>query len=209
LSEPLGRSLVPPRPNLGPEPWTTSSPLNPSWLLLAIPISAVVVWALWKLLHRSLARTRADRTTPDELDVTPRGRLVALSMSTKNALAARFGPTWRAKTTEEMAAEPTLAEVLGPEPLKELIEFLDRIDRLKFAVERPNNIRQPLENELADWNPRIAVLISRIEAKSNGRQNKHVAGSVPGSPRQLTPREANPQHVRAIWTDSQPHPPGH
>ena len=109
------------------------------------------------------ARASTSRTS------TPRGRLVALSMSTKNALAARFGPTWRAKTTEELAAEPTLAEVLGPEPLRELIEFLDRIDRLKFAAERSNYIRQPLENELADWNPRIAVLISRIEAKSNGR----------------------------------------
>jgi hypothetical protein len=179
VSESLGRTLVPPRPNLGPEPWTTSPPLNPSWMLLAIPTAVVFVWAFWKLLRRSLARPRQDRAAPDEPDVTPRGRLVALSMSTKNALAARFGATWRAKTTEELATEPTLAEVLGPEPLRELIEFLDRIDRLKFAVERPNQVRQPLENELADWGPRIAGVIARIEARTNGRHEKLSARSRP------------------------------
>jgi membrane protein implicated in regulation of membrane protease activity len=177
VSESVGRTLVPPRPNLGPEPWTTSPPLNPNWLLLAIPTAVVFVWAFWKFLRRSLAGPRQDRAAPDEPDVTPRGRLVALSMSTKNALAARFGATWRAKTTEELATEPTLAEVLGPEPLRELIEFLDRIDRLKFAVERPNQVRQPLENELADWGPRIAGVIARIEARTNGRQNKNEPGS--------------------------------
>jgi hypothetical protein len=172
LSEPLGRTLVPPRPNLGPEPWTTSPPLSPFWLFLAIPSSAVVVWAFWKLLRRGLARSRAADATPDEPDITPRGRLVALSMSTKNALAARFGATWRAKTTEELAAEPMLAAVLGPAPLKELIEFLDRIDRLKFAAERSNQIRQPLEQELSDWGPPIAGVIARIEAQTNGRHEK-------------------------------------
>jgi hypothetical protein len=177
MSELLGRALVPPRPNLGPEPWTTSTSLNPNWLLLAIPCVVVVVWVFWTHLRRGLARSRPDGATPDEPDITPRGRLVALSMSTKNALAARFGPTWRAKTTEELAAEPILAEFLGPEPLRELIEFLDRIDRLKFAVERPNQIRQPLENELADWKPRITGVIARIEARTNGRHEKLSARS--------------------------------
>ena len=118
------------------------------------------------ILAARCLRSRPDGVNQEQPDVTPRGRLVALSKSTRNALAARFGTTWRAKTTEELAAEPLLAEVLGPEPLRDLIEFLDRIDRLKFATERSNPIRQPLENELADWNPRIAgVLVSKIEAR--------------------------------------------
>ena len=163
---------------------------------------------------------------PSAPDVTPRGRLVALSTSTKNALAARFGPTWRAKTTEELAAEPALAEVLGPELLGELIEFLDRIDRLKFAPERPNHFGRSLEEELADWDPRVAGLIARIEARTNGRHdkqasrsarllrqplNRSTAGSAVRhhSLRQLAPGEANPKHVRAIRPDSQPDPPGH
>jgi hypothetical protein len=65
-----------------------------------------------------------------------------------------------------------LAEVLGPEPLRDLIEFLDRIDRLKFAAERSNQFRQPLDHELAAWSPRIAGLISKIEARTNGRHKQ-------------------------------------
>jgi hypothetical protein len=172
MSEPLVKTLVPPRPNLGPEPWPRSRPLDPFWLFLAIPTSVFVLWALMRFLRRRLARSRPDRAALADLDLTPRGRLVALSTSTKHALTARFGPTWRAKTTEELAAEPILAEVLGPEPLKDLIEFLDRIDRLKFAAERPDQIRQPLEDELAGWNPRISSVIARIEAGSNGRHEK-------------------------------------
>jgi hypothetical protein len=172
VSVPLGQSLVPPRKNLGPEPWPEPSPLEPFWIFLAVSTSVLVASACWRLFGRARARSRPAGTTTDLPDLTPRGRLVALSNSTKNALAARFGASWRAKTTEELAAEPTLAEILGPEPLKELIEFLDRIDRLKFAVERPNQIRQPLEAELADWNPRIAGVIARIEARTNGQHEK-------------------------------------
>jgi hypothetical protein len=172
VSQPLGRALIPPQPNLGPEPWPKSPPFDPFRLVLAIPVTAVVLWAIWRFSRRGLARSRPDRATHEEPDVTPRGRLVALSSSTKNALAARFGASWRAKTTEELAAEPVLADILGPEPLRDLIAFLDRIDRLKFATERSNSIRQPLENELADWNPRIAGVIAKIEARANGRHEK-------------------------------------
>jgi hypothetical protein len=123
-------------------------------------------------LRRNRARSRSDRASNEAPDVTPRGRLVALSASTRQALTARFGATWRAKTTEELAAEPKLAEVLGPEPLKNLIEFLDRVDRLKFAAERSSQMRQPLDSELALWSPRIAELIARIESRANGRHEK-------------------------------------
>jgi hypothetical protein len=173
----MARSLVPPRPNLGPETWPKAVPLAGIWLALLISASALLAWVLWRLVRRGAARPGQGLATPDSADVTPRGRLVALSTSTKNALASRFGPAWRAKTTEELAAEPALREMLGPEPLQELIQFLDRIDRLKFAPERPNQDRQSLHEELADWNPRIAGLISRIQAKTNGRHNKQASRS--------------------------------
>jgi hypothetical protein len=139
---------------------------------MMIPLTGVVIWVCSRLFRRGFSRSRPESRSSRAPDTTPRGRLVALSMSTKNALAARFGATWRAKTTEELATEPILLELLGPEPLTDLIKFLDRIDRLKFASERSNHIRQPLENELADWGPRISALIARIESKSNGRHNK-------------------------------------
>ncbi len=171
----MPRSLVPPRPNRGPEPWPKDLLPAGVWIALAISVSTLFVWILWRLVRRRRARPGQDLTTPDEADVTPRGRLVALSMSTKNALAARFGPTWRAKTTEELAAEPALGEVLGPESLEELFQFFDRIDRLKFAPERPDHDQRSLQAELADWNPRVAGLVSRIQARTNGRSDKQVA----------------------------------
>ena len=44
---------------------------------------------------------------------------------------------WRAKTNEELAAEPLLLESLGDDRLQELIRFLVEIDHLKFA---PNGL---------------------------------------------------------------------
>jgi hypothetical protein len=172
---------VPPRPNLGPENWPRAVPLAGYWIALAIAGSLLVAWILWRLVRRGRSRPGQGFSDTDSADVTPRGRLVALSTSTKNALATRFGPSWRAKTTEELAAEPALSEMLGPEPLQELIQFLDRIDRLKFAPERPNQHRQSLQEELADWNPRIAGVISRIQARSNGRPARQAsrASAVP------------------------------
>lgn len=172
MSQPLGRTLVPPRPNLGPEPWAAPRALDPLWLLMIIPLSAAVIGVCSWLFRRGFSRPGPEIANSGAPDTTPRGRLVALSISTKNALAVRFGATWRAKTTEELADEPILVELLGPEPLADLIKFLDRIDRLKFAPERSNHIRQPLENELADWGPRISALIARIESKNNGRHNR-------------------------------------
>ena len=120
----------------------------------------------------------------EPLDESPRGRLVALSSSAKTALAARFGPAWRAKTTEELAVEPALAALLGPDLLHELIAFLDRTDRLKFAPHRSNRAGRSLEEELAAWDPRVAGLIGKIGARSNGRPDKPSSrtGASPASP---------------------------
>ena len=77
-----------------------------------------------------------------------------------------------------------LAELLGPDLLRELIEFLDRTDRLKFAPHRSNHGGRSLEEELAAWDPRIAGLIGKIGARSNGRPEKAAqrAGAAPASP---------------------------
>ncbi len=170
MSDPIARSLVPPRPNLGPEPWPKSTSPELYWLAAGIPALGILGWVSWKLLRRRSARSGTGATAVDQVDPTPRGRLVALANSTKNALAAQFGPTWRAKTTEELAVDPVLAEVLGPEPLGELIEFLDGIDRLKFAPVRPKDSRRSFQEDLAKWDPRIAEVITRIKARPNGRQ---------------------------------------
>lgn len=135
VSQPPGRSLIPPKPNLGPEPWPKSAPLQGLWVASGAVVATIAALFFWRMLRRRLVRSHQAEAAADSLDVTPRGRLVALSNSAKTALALRFGATWRAKTTEELAVEAALEEVLGPEMFRQLIEFLEGIDRLKL---RPN-----------------------------------------------------------------------
>jgi hypothetical protein len=129
--------LVPPRPNLGPEPW----PVPPGW-------TATAGWWVWSLAlllliagwrwrrGRSKAGSAGRASSPDpslELDLSPRRRLIASSEAVRAALIGAFGPGWGSKTTEEIAAEPILAERLDPEEVGHLIEFLRQADRAKFA----------------------------------------------------------------------------
>ncbi len=194
--EPVVRSLIPPQPNLGPEPWSTTPSLEPVWLLVAALFAIIAAWLAWRIIRRRRIRSPERPVSPDALDESPRGRLVALSASAKTALATRFGSAWRAKTTEELAVEPALAELLGPEMLRELIEFLDRIDRLKFAPRRSNHAPQSLEEELAAWNPRVAGLIGKIGAgsRANGRPDRQVlrTEAAPPSPARSSPSAGSP-----------------
>ncbi len=177
------RGLVPPRPNLGPEPWR--EPDAAPWLLLAIGIAAVAVVLLAWLWRRRRAARHARRaaTAVDGLaaaDPTPRDRLVGLSESIRDALTAQFGSSCRAKTTEELSADHRLAELLGDEGFRELIRFLDRIDLVKFAPERSGNHDETLGELLSAWEPRVATLSARIRVKPRAR------------PKAAAPRAATP-----------------
>ncbi len=147
-------------------------PYESVWIGVGALVLVAGALVIWRMVRGRRARLPGGQAAAEVIDVTPRGRLVALSTSTKSALASRFGPAWRAKTTEELATEAALRDVLGPEMLGELIEFLDRIDRLKFAPERRERNGRSLQDELAAWNPRVAGLIARIQSKANGRHEK-------------------------------------
>jgi hypothetical protein len=99
----------------------------------------------------------------------------------RDVLTKQFGTAWRAKTTEELAAEPRLAEVLGHDQLRELIRFLDQVDQLKFAPERSNHHHESLERELAAWEPQLADLKKTIQAKPDARQKNRPLRSDPRS----------------------------
>jgi hypothetical protein len=177
------RGLVPPRPNLGPEPWSDPPPIA---LFLWVAGALACLFLIW-LVRRRLHRARVNRAGPNlanqaPRDTTPRGRLVALSHSMRDALTNQFGTAWRAKTTEELSAEPRLAEVLGADQLEELIRFLDQIDQLKFAPERSNHHHESLERELEAWEPRLADLKKKIQAKSETRLKNSPLRSGPRSP---------------------------
>jgi hypothetical protein len=130
-------------------------------------------------------------------DTSPRGQLVALSQSIRDSLAIQFGTAWRAKTTEELAAEPRLAELLGHDQLQELVRFLDQVDRLKFAPERSNRHHESLERELAAWEPQLADLKKKIQAKPEARQkNRSLRSSPRGSGKEVGHAAAVPASTR-------------
>jgi len=170
VNEAVPRGLVPPRPNLGPEPWPGDQPI--AGVLIAAGALAVLVlaWFFWRLIRRRRARSgTSSLVAPNQPDATPRGQLVALSDSIREALIGQFGTAWRAKTTEELSADTQLEHALGREPLQELIRFLDQVDHLKFAPERSNHHDGSLQWELAAWQPRVANLVKKIQAKPDGR----------------------------------------
>ena len=192
------RALVPPRPNLGPEPW--SDPL-PFALFLWVAGALACLFLTWllrrRLRHMGVGRTGQLVSNLGPRDTTPRGRLVALSHSMRDVLTNQFGTTWRAKTTEELSVEPRLAAVLGHVQLLELIRFFDQVDQLKFAPERSNHRDESLERELAAWKPRLADLEKKIQAKPAGRsQNKTVRSMPRGSSKKIGHAEAAPATTR-------------
>jgi hypothetical protein len=143
----------------------------------------LVGWFVWRRLQpkRFLAApgSPAARSLPDD---TPRGRLLALAHSIRESLTTKFGASWRAKTTEELSADAQLAEVLGRDGLRELIRFLDEVDRLKFAPERSDRGEESLAAELAAWQPSLGALLERIEARpARRRKSKNAPPATPVS----------------------------
>jgi hypothetical protein len=150
--------------------------------------AVLAAWIIWSRLARKRSRRAAlnHATLSGPPDTSPRGRLVALSQSTREALANQFGPGWRAKTNEELAAEPQLRESLGDERLEELIGFLVQIDHLKFAPNRTNHQQESLEEQLSTWEPRLADLGKRLKTRpdrrpKNGSPRRHPASSPPSA----------------------------
>ncbi len=170
MNELASRALVPPRPNLGPEPWAD----DPSIMRILVAIGAVaflaIVWSSWRLIrHRRAGSRRSGPAPGDQADATPRGQFVALSYSIRDALIGQFGTAWRAKTTEDLSADSQLERALGPELFQELIRFLDQVDHLKFAPERSSDRDESIPRALADWKPRVADLLNKIKAKPDVR----------------------------------------
>jgi len=170
VTEAVPRGLVPPRPNLGPEPWPADQPILGVVVAAVTMASLVLAWFLWRLFRRGRARSaRTGLVRGNAPDPTPRGQFLALSDSIRETLIRKFGTAWRAKTTEELSADAQLEHALGPEPLQELIRFLDQVDHLKFAPERSNHHDLLLGRELGTWRPRVADLLEKIQAKPDGR----------------------------------------
>jgi hypothetical protein len=165
LNQENPRVLVPPRPNLGPEPWSEerSSP----WPLLGVgPVLAALLAGLIWMIRRRRGRRRA--VLPPQpvasLD-TPDAQLLSLAVQARETLATRFGPSLRARTTEEIAADTQVKEALGDDHFASLIRLLSTADHWKFASPPENGQTASLLEELPHWSAWQGTLLSRPPAK--------------------------------------------
>jgi len=173
---PAPRSLVPPRPNLGPEPWSEPQSswiaFAALWLGFVIIVTSVIVYGV--LRKRRVAPRMGETSSAfDDFDTTPRERLIGLSKSLRGALSDRFGAAYRARTTEELASDVKLSEFLGASLRQELIEFFDQVDQLKFAPERAQIRQKILEEDLSTRESRVNHLIEQIGARPPGMALKN------------------------------------
>jgi hypothetical protein len=106
------------------------------------------------LLIRRKARRQysAPARPPTEVvDHTPEAQLVHLATEVRESLITRFGPTLRARTTEEISVDQAIKQALGDTSFEELIHFLATADHWKFAPAPENGKAERLEEELAHW----------------------------------------------------------
>jgi hypothetical protein len=145
------QTLVPPRPNLGPEPWREAPVDFPAWAAGLALLALAIMTLLWTIRRRRGRQARSDAipvlVVPDDV---PGARLLNLSRRAREAMAKKFGPTIWARTTEEIATDPSLGEQLGPH-LNPLLGLLRLADHRKFAPPSGAEGEETLEERLTEW----------------------------------------------------------
>lgn len=160
--------LVPPRPNLGPEPWA-DEPAGRGWTVAAGAGLAALAATAWLLARRRRKRRRIanDQMTNEQKNDAadgPGGRLAAWSGKARGALVERFGPAWGARTTEEIAADEGLAAALSAARFEGLVRLLREADRAKFAgVDGDQG---------EDWEDWVAAFVAELEAGAAGARSR-------------------------------------
>jgi len=162
LNQETPRSLVPPRPNLGPEPWSETNPVTWPMLAMVIALVALLSGAFWIIRRRARrpgpAPPRPPAIAPDH---TPEAQLLNLAAQVRDSLVLRFGPPLRARTTEEISTDAVVKEALGDDHFKSLIRLLSTADHWKFASPPENGQTEFLLEELPHWSAWQGTLPSR------------------------------------------------
>ena len=156
--------LLPPRPNLGPEPLPESTLANfsPFYLVPAILVAVIVAWVVIRR-RRAKTRPRGSRegvppSQGEPLTLAPNEQLLALADRARIALIARFGEAWRAKTTEEIAEDSAFWRAFEPSTASALLDLLRQADLEKFA-RQPETDQGEIMTALASWETSLASLL--------------------------------------------------
>ncbi len=162
--------LIPPRPNLGPEPWR--DPLL-DWRMIGACLflaAAILLAGGWGWRRR--VRRRHENGSVSSLasiDSGARGRLLALSVGLRDALSGHLGASFRARTTEEIAVDNRVSALLGEERFRQFLQFLDLVDRIKFAPDRGEDGSVELAHALSVWEPTLATIIRYVRSQPRRR----------------------------------------
>jgi hypothetical protein len=144
--------LVPPRPNLGPEPWSEPRADRLPLEEAALAMGALLL-AVW-IIRRRLAARRRPGVAPARVDLAaadPATQLVMMAGRARETLAERFGPALLARTTEEIAADSQLREALGDPRFDSLVRLLATADRRKFATLPGAGVEEVYPEDLSQW----------------------------------------------------------
>jgi hypothetical protein len=146
-----------PRPNPGPEPWPAATWPGPALILLAALWVVAGAWWAFRQRRRRDAPAAEPRAVPSEPS------MAVLAERVRDALVARFGPSWASRTTEEVAASAEVAESLGRDPADTLVRFLAQADRAKFGGGPDQG------PEWADWVSEFVASSAGASSTINGR----------------------------------------
>jgi hypothetical protein len=171
VSSGAGAVLVPPRDNLGPEPMPgrLSTAELIGFLLIGVATALNLLWLIRRYRRiRRRDRLRAGRPAWPGVPTGPfasRGeQMAAWSAAVRAALAVRSGAPWNARTTEEIAADASLAATLGPGTVEALVRFLSEADRAKF--DDREGLQPPLPDAVPGW---LAELVASCDPKAGAR----------------------------------------
>lgn len=126
---------LPPRPNPGPLPLDRpeARTVPPIGFIAPIVLILLVLCSLVLARIRSLPTRQRERALARLIPLAPAEQALHAAEILRDALVASRGPTWRAKTTEEIADDQALSFALGAERLASLISVLSLADRIKFG----------------------------------------------------------------------------
>lgn len=134
MSEPRAIRLVPPRPNLGPDPWPEPDTTPIGWIvaLAGLCLVPAILWAIARV-RRGRRPARKPLPGPGANEPrTPRESVIARAERARAVLVARGGEPWAAYTTDELATHPDLPAIYGEDGADRLVAFFRLADRAKF-----------------------------------------------------------------------------
>lgn len=144
--------ILPPRPNPGPEPWIDSQPW-PGGLMVGIGLAMIAILTglaiiFWRRSRRRRSRSKGIFEELEGSRLAPRDQMIVWSEAVRSALVDRFGPTWGARTTEEIARATELVDRFGSAKASQLAQFLAEADLAKFSDNAETNYHPEV---WADW----------------------------------------------------------